>query len=68
MSKIVDFKCTYDNSVGINEEVTKKLQLSFPDAYKHHNTMVLIAKELCTFQTETGISEGYGMILEQIEF
>ena len=46
MSKIVDFKCTYDNSVGINEEVTKKLQLSFPDAYKHHNTMVLIAKEL----------------------
>ena len=46
MSKIVDFKCTYDISVGINEEVTKKLQLSFPDAYKHHNTMVLIAKEL----------------------
>ena len=28
----------------------------------------LIAKELCTFQTETGICEGYGMILAQIEF
>ena len=49
MSKIVDFNCTYDNSVVINEEVTKKLQLSFPDAYKHHNTMVLIAKELKSF-------------------
>ena len=46
MEKIIDFKCTYDNSAGINEEITKKLDLSFPDAYKHGKTMALISKEL----------------------
>lgn len=46
MSKIVDFNCTYDNSAGINDEVTKSLQLNFPDAYKYHDTMVLISKAL----------------------
>ncbi|UPA29256.1 methylcobamide--CoM methyltransferase [Terrisporobacter glycolicus] len=46
MEKIVDFKCTYNNSAGINEEVTKNLKLSFPQAYKHWETMSLIAKEL----------------------
>ena len=46
MDKIVDFKCTYDNSVGINEEITKNLNLSFPNAYKHYDTMALISKEL----------------------
>ena len=46
MEKIVDFKCTYNNSAGINEEVTKNLKLSFPEAYKHCETMTLIAKEL----------------------
>lgn len=46
MGKIVDFKCTYDNSAGINEEVTKNLDLEFPSAYKHYDTMALIAKEL----------------------
>lgn len=46
MEKIVDFKCTYNNSAGINEEVTRNLKLSFPKAYKHCETMTLIAKEL----------------------
>lgn len=46
MTKIADFNCTYDNSAGINEEVTKSLQLNFPDAYKYHDTMALISKEL----------------------
>lgn len=46
MEKIVDFKCTYNNSAGINEEVTKNLELSFPDAYKYGETMALISKEL----------------------
>lgn len=46
MEKIVDFKCTYNNSAGINEEVTQNLKLSFPQAYKHCETMTLIAKEL----------------------
>lgn len=46
MSKIIDFKCTYDNSVGINKEVTQKANLQFPEAYKHWNSMALIAEEL----------------------
>lgn len=46
MEKIVDFKCTYNNSAGINEEVTRNLKLSFPQAYKYCETMTLIAKEL----------------------
>ena len=46
MSDIKDFKCTYDNSVGINEEVTSKLNLEFPDAYMHSDTMVILAKAL----------------------
>lgn len=40
MGEIKDFKCTYVNSAGITEEVTKKLNLKFPDAYLYHDTMV----------------------------
>ena len=43
---MIDFKCTYANSVGISEEVTKKLSLTFPDAYLHWNTMAEIAMAL----------------------
>lgn len=43
---MVDFKCTYANSVGISEEVTAKLNLTFPDAYLHWDTMALIAEAL----------------------
>jgi len=46
MGEIKDFKCTYDNSVGISEEVTSKLNLKFPDAYMHSDTMVMLAKAL----------------------
>ncbi len=46
MGEIKDFKCTYDNSAGISEEVTKKLDLTFPDAYKHRKTMVALAEAL----------------------
>ena len=41
-----DFQCTYDNSAGINEEITKKLELLFPDAYMHWESMVKISKAL----------------------
>lgn len=46
MADMKDFKCTYANSVGISEEVTKKLSLSFPDAYFHWDTMADIALAL----------------------
>ena len=43
MAKIVDFNCTFQYSVGINENVTKKLNLKFPDAYMKRDTMAEIA-------------------------
>lgn len=46
MSKIIDFQCTYDNSVGINEEVAQKTGLEFPEAYKNWDSMVQLAIEL----------------------
>ena len=46
MADIKDFKCTYDNSVGISGEVTAKLDLTFPDAYLHWDTMAEIALAL----------------------
>ena len=46
MADIKDFKCTYANSVGISEEVTSKLSLTFPDAYLHWDTMAQVAKAL----------------------
>ena len=46
MGEIKDFHCTYDNSVGINEEVTKELGLIFPDAYMHWDTMARLSRAL----------------------
>lgn len=46
MGEVKDFNCTYDNSVGISEEVTKELNLEFPDAYKQWKTMAEIASSL----------------------
>jgi uroporphyrinogen-III decarboxylase len=43
---IADFHCTYDNSAGINADVTRRLNLKFPDAYKHWDTMVMLSKAL----------------------
>lgn len=46
MADIKDFQCTYDNSAGINGEVTKGLNLEFPDAYMHWDTMASLSKAL----------------------
>lgn len=46
MAEIKDFNCTYDNSAGINGEVTAGLALTFPDAYMHADTMAALAKAL----------------------
>lgn len=46
MAEIKDFNCTYDNSAGINEKVTKDLDLTFPDAYLHADTMAVLAVAL----------------------
>ena len=41
---IQDFKCTYGNSAGIREAVTNRTNLTFPDAYKHAETMAELAQ------------------------
>ena len=46
MGEIKDFECTYDNSAGINSEVTVGLHLEFPDAYMHWDTMAELSKAL----------------------
>lgn len=46
MNKIIDFKCTYDNSIGISSEVTQELDLQFPEAYKNWSSMALISEKL----------------------
>ena len=43
---ISDFKCTFDNAIGISPEITSDLKLSFPDAYLHADTMVNIARAM----------------------
>ncbi len=42
--QIRDFECGYDNSVGISAEVTAGLDLDFPDAYLHADTMKILAR------------------------
>jgi len=44
MGKIADFACTYENAVGIGEEITSGLGLSFPEAYQKAELMVKLAK------------------------
>ncbi|CQR73732.1 methylcobalamin:coenzyme M methyltransferase [Sporomusa ovata DSM 2662] len=46
MSKIIDFQCTYANSVGIKKEAVKGLDLEFPQAYKTCQGMVQLALAL----------------------
>ncbi|KMT21032.1 methylcobamide--CoM methyltransferase [Clostridium cylindrosporum] len=46
MAKIIDFKCTYDNSVGISKEVTQKTDLKFPEAYTKFDSMAILSREL----------------------
>lgn len=42
--KIRNFKCGYANSVGVSAEVTGALDMAFPDAYKHRDTMAAISR------------------------
>ena len=44
MGKIADFACTYENAIGIGEEITSGLGLAFPDAYQKAELMVKLAK------------------------
>lgn len=46
MNKIVDFKCTYDNSTVISKEVIERTGLKFPKAYTEADGMVVLSKEL----------------------
>lgn len=46
MPEIVDFKCTYLNEGGLNEEIAERLQLVFPDAHLQSETMCRIALAL----------------------
>ncbi len=46
MNKIVDFKCIYQDSLFIDKAITKDIDVDFPEAYKHWDSMVLITKEL----------------------
>lgn len=46
MADIKDFKCTYDNSAGITAEVTKGLDLTFPDVHFQSDMMVTLSKAL----------------------
>lgn len=46
MGKIKDFPCTYDNSSGVNAEVTKGLDLTFPEAYCQAEMMAVLSKAL----------------------
>lgn len=46
MTDIKDFLCTYHNSAGISSQVTQGLNLEFPDAYMHWDTMAQLSREL----------------------
>lgn len=41
---IQDFQCTYDNAVGICSEVSRKLDLKFPEAYQQWPLMVKLSR------------------------
>lgn len=53
MRKIIDFHCTYDNSVGINKVVTQSLDLEFPQAYKNWDSMAQLAIALKNHDKKT---------------
>lgn len=46
MGEIRDFHCTYDNSAGISKDVTANLNLEFPDAYLHWDTMAVLSEAI----------------------
>lgn len=50
MGAILDFKCTYDNAAGIRKEITAGLDIAFPDAYLHADTMAVLAKTVKEYE------------------
>lgn len=46
MGKLVDFDCAYEDTVGVSSNVTERLDLTYPDAYLHWDTMAEIAREI----------------------
>lgn len=46
MDAIKDYNCMFDDSVGINKAVSEELDLDFPEAYTHWETMADIAKAM----------------------
>ncbi len=50
MGKIADYKCDYGNSMVISSDAVKSLNLEFPDAYKHWDTMASLAKAVKKYE------------------
>lgn len=50
MNKIIDFQCSYDNTAGIPKEVTEKIAMTFPEAYKHWDSMAQLAQEIKKYE------------------
>lgn len=46
MNEIQDFKCTYDNSAGIRDKITKDMPFQFPKAYLEHTSLARLSKAL----------------------
>lgn len=44
MVEIRDFACTYENSAGLNEEITRDLGLTFPEAHLHKESLLTLAR------------------------
>lgn len=50
MEKIIDFRCGYDNSVGINKDILANLDIKFQEYYKKCDNLVRISKELKRYE------------------
>ncbi|OHW62873.1 methylcobalamin:coenzyme M methyltransferase [Andreesenia angusta] len=50
MNKIVDFKCSYDNSAGVNSEVAQRTGLKFPEAHREWESIARLSLELKKYE------------------
>ena len=48
--QIIDFKCTYQNFAGVNEDITKNLTIKFPDAYLYSDEMIILGKAIRDYE------------------
>lgn len=46
MNKIIDFRCRYNDEVGVSKEIIEATGLKFPEAYKKWDTMVKLSLAL----------------------